>query len=297
MPTGHPATAWHAGSMDDADPRSTTPLPAPVVDAAWLDERAGDVVLCDVRTSMTGARPEEAYLAGHLPGARFVDLDADLADPPDGTAGRHPLPSAERFARVVGRLGIGPDTAVVAYDERGGELAARLVWMLRIVGQPAALLDGGMAGWTGPLQTGRVGAVPVDRPVIDWPDAAIADAADVADHVATGGVVIDSRDPARYRGEHEPIDPVAGHVPGAVNRPFADNLEGGRFRSPEALAARFADVAGDPRAIVYCGSGVTACHNALAVEHAGLPRPRVYVGSWSGWSADAGRPVATGDVA
>ncbi len=301
MPTDHAITAWQAGPMDDAAPRTAPPPPPPpptppVVDAAWLDERRGDVILCDVRTSMGGARPEPAYLAGHLPGARFVDLDADLADPPDGTAGRHPLPSAERFAAVAGRLGIGTDTPVVAYDDRGGELAARLVWMLRILGQPAALLDGGLAGWTGPLQTGPVRAAAVDRPVIDWPAAAIADADAVADHVRAGGVVIDARDPRRFRGEHEPIDAVAGHVPGAVNRPFADNLDGGRFLSPEALATRFADVAGDRRAVVYCGSGVTACHDALALERAGLPRPRVYVGSWSGWSADGDRPVATGDA-
>ena len=137
----------------------------------------------------------------------------------------------------------------------------------------------------------------VERTVRDWPTDALADADAVAAHIVDGGVVIDSRDPRRYAGEVEPIDAVAGHVPGAINLLYTDNLDAeGRFRPPQQLADRFAAARPDEQAIVYCGSGVTACHNALAMEHAGLPLPRVYVGSWSGWSADPDRPVATGDA-
>lgn len=283
---------------DDTGTGGPARLP-PVVDAGWLGEHLGTVIVCDVRTTMTSSAttgsPRDAYLAGHLLGARFVDLDADLADPPGGTAGRHPLPTPERFAEVLGRLGVAPGAAVVAHDDAHGGFAARLVWMLRVLGEPAALLDGGLTAWTGPLETGEVAVEPVDRPAVPWPADAIADADAVAAHLAGGGVVIDSREAARYRGDTEPIDPVAGHVPGAVNRPFAGNLVDGRFRPPAELAARFADVADDRSAVVYCGSGVTACHNALAIESAGLSRPRVYVGSWSGWSSDPDRPVATGD--
>jgi thiosulfate/3-mercaptopyruvate sulfurtransferase len=269
----------------------------PVVGGRWLAEHLEQVAVCDVRTTMSGARPADRHREGHLPGARLVDLDTDLADPPDGSAGRHPLPAPERFAEVMARVGVGPDMPVVAYDDAHGGFAARLVWMLRILGQPAALLDGGLVAWEGPLDTGPVPTVTVERPVIPWPADALADADTVAAHIAEGGVVIDSREAARYRGEIEPIDAVAGHVPGAVSRPFAGNLDDrGRFLPAAALAERFAAVGDGPWAIVYCGSGVTACHNALAIERAGLPRPRVYVGSWSGWSADPERPVATGDA-
>lgn len=269
----------------------------PIVDASWLADRLGIVVVCDVRSTMFGADPHGEYLAAHVPGARYVDLDDVLADPPAGVAGRHPLPSPGRFATALGELGVGDDTTVVAYDTRGGAIASRLVWMLRILGQDAALLDGGLAAWTGPTETGDVDTSPVRRTVLPWPSAALAGADEVARHLAVGGVVVDSRDPARYRGEVEPIDRVAGHVAGAINLPFTGNLDdSGHFRGLTELLDRFAPVAGDPDAVVYCGSGVTACHNALAMEHAGLPRPRVYVGSWSGWSSDPARPVASGSA-
>jgi len=264
----------------------------PIVSAEWLERHLGQVTVCDVRTSMAADDPRRAFEAGHLPGARFVDLDSVLADPPAGVGGRHPLPAPDRFADGLASLGIGADTTVVAYDDRGGAFAARLVWMLRVIGQDAALLDGGLAGWPGPLETGGGEPQRVERSPMPWPRAALADADEVAAHVAAGGVVVDSREGPRYRGEVEPIDAVAGHVPGAVNLPFAENLSDGRFRPPADLAERFGAAAHDPAAIVYCGSGVTACHNALAMEHAGLPRPRVYVGSWSGWSSDPARPVA-----
>lgn len=265
----------------------------PIIDADRLAAIIDDVAVCHVGTTMTGGDPTAAYLAGHLPGARYVSLDDDLAAPPAPTVGRHPLPTPEAFAAALGAIGVADDDAVIAYDDRGGAFAARLVWMLRIIGQQAALLDGGAAAWPRGVETGPVPVAPVVRTVVPWPASAIADSDAVADHLADGGVVVDSREAPRYRGEVEPIDAVAGHVPGAVNLPFADNLVDGRFRPADELAARFGAVAADPDAIVYCGSGVTACHNALAIEAAGLPRPRVYVGSWSGWSTEPGRPVAT----
>ncbi len=272
----------------------------PIVTADWLHRRlestAGPVIVCEVGSTMAGGDPVADHRSGHLPGAVFVSLDDVLADPPASTAGRHPLPSPEEFARRLGAIGVADDPIVVAYDRRaGGGLAGRLVWMLRVIGQPAALLDGGLAAWDQPLEDGAVDIEAVERTVRSWPSTALADADDVAEHVRAGGIVIDSRDPSRYAGDHEPIDPVAGHVPGAINLVYTDNLdEHGRFRTDAELADRFAVAAGDDRAVVYCGSGVTACHNALAMEHLGLGLPRLYVGSWSGWSADPGRPIATG---
>jgi thiosulfate/3-mercaptopyruvate sulfurtransferase len=288
--------------MSASAPESA-PVP-PIVDVGWLvDRRAGDpsLVVCHVGSTMAGADPEQAYLARHLPDSRFVSLDDALAAPPSGTAGRHPLPSPSDFAASLAELGIGHDATVVAYDERGGALAGRLVWMLRILGERAALLEGGITEWeaAGGAVDGRpVAWTPAARRAIDWPLDALADAIDVERHIAAGGVVVDSRDPARYAGELEPIDPVAGHIPGAVNLLFTDNLDSdSRFLPVAELDARFAPVVGeDDRPIVYCGSGVTACHNALAMEHAGFAMPRVYVGSWSGWTADPDRPIATGSA-
>ena len=273
------------------------------MDASWLREQLATdptVTICHVGSTMVGADPMTDFEHRHLPGARFVSLDYVLAAPPSGTAGRHPLPSPEDFAQGLGDLGVADDASVVAYDDRGGAFAGRLVWMLRIIGQRGALLDGGIAAWidgsSDDLEHGPVTTEPVERAVRDWPLTALADAVDVARHLRDGGVVIDSRDPARYAGELEPIDNVAGHVPGAVNLLFNDNLgSDGRFRPTDELRARFAPTVGDDdRPIVYCGSGVTACHNALAMEHAGWALPLVYVGSWSGWTADPDRAIATG---
>jgi thiosulfate/3-mercaptopyruvate sulfurtransferase len=275
----------------------------PIVDAAWLHERLGNesnLAICHVGSTMVGPKPANDFEHRHLPGARFVSLDDVLAAPPSGTAGRHPLPAPADFARALGDLGVADDSVVVAYDDRGGAFAGRLVWMLRIIGQRAALLDGGITGWitasNDDVEHGPVEPTPVERAVRDWPLDALADAVDIDQHVRDGGVVIDSRDPARYAGEYEPIDSVAGHVPGAVNALFNENLDAdGRFRPADELLARFRPIVGDDTIpIVYCGSGVTACHNALAMEHAGLGLPRVYVGSWSGWTADPDRPIATG---
>lgn len=245
---------------------------------------------------MTGGDPEAKYRERHIPGARYVSLDTVLAAPPSTGGGRHPLPTPEDFARSLGALGIADDATVVAYDRRGGGgFAGRLVWMLRVIGQPSALLDGGLDRWNGPVENGPVTVDAVERAVRPWPSNAVADADDIARHIEAGGVVVDSRDPARYAGEVEPIDAVAGHIPGAINLVYTANLDAASsFRPTEELAERFAVVAGDDDPIVYCGSGVTACHNALVMEHVGLGLPRLYVGSWSAWSGDPDRPVATG---
>jgi thiosulfate/3-mercaptopyruvate sulfurtransferase len=274
-------------------------MPPPIVDSNWLQsqlmQRPDDVITCDVRSTMSGADSANDFLGRHLPRARLVLLESALAVEPAGTEGRHPLPTPAAFADALGALGIGNDATVVAYDNQGGAFAGRLVWMLRIIGQPAALLDGGTDAWSGPMETGLGATQSVERETVEWPPDAIADADQVVDHIATGGVVIDSRAAERYAGEIEPIDAVAGHVPGAINLVFGENLgPDGRFRAPAQLAERFSEARTDPSAIVYCGSGVTACHNALAMEYAGLELPRVYVGSWSGWSFDTNRPVATG---
>ena len=278
-------------------------LPGPVVDAAWLTEHLDHphLVVADVRWRL-GA-PEAgrmSYGEGHIPGAVFVDLDEDLsAGPGDGKRGRHPLPASAAFAAAMSGRGIGDDHVVVAYDDAGGSVAARLWWMLDVLGHRAAILDGGLAAWTGPLSTD----VPDRKPEMfsekPWPSDAVADADAVAEAIERGVPVIDARAPERYRGEQEPVDPRAGHIPGAVNVPFSGNVgPDGRLLSPRQLTDRYAAAGIDPAGegdapIVYCGSGVTACHDLLAMRAADLGPVRLYVGSWSEWSSDPDRPVAT----
>lgn len=267
----------------------------PVVDVAWWRARRAEVVTADVRWYLDGRSGRDAYAAGHLPGAVFVDLDRWLAGPPGGGAGRHPLPAPEVFAEGMAGLGIGDGDTVVAYDDAGGTVAARLVWMLRATGREAALLDGGLAAYEGELETSlpeRPRAVFAARP---WPVGRLADIDDVGD---SSLVVLDARDRARFRGDSEPVDPRAGHIPGARSAPCRDNLDAaGRFLPVPELRRRFAwaGVADGAGVVSYCGSGVTACHNLLALEHAGLGVGRLYPGSWSQYSSDPGRPVATGD--
>ena len=202
----------------------------------------------------------------------------------------------------MGRLGIGDDDVVVAYDDSGGGTAGRLVWMLRSTGHHAALLDGGLAAWPGPVETGPPGARPAAsftaRP---WPADALAGADEVAAlATSSSAAVLDARAADRYRGDTEPVDPRAGHVPGAANAPWTGNLDPatGRFLAPEALRSRFEALGvrpGEP-VVAYCGSGVSACANLVALERAGITGARLYVASWSGWSADPDRPAATGDA-
>ena len=270
----------------------------PLIDVAALHaliEAPRPLVLLDVRWALDGSTGEHSYLAGHLPGAVYVDLDTELAAPASPAAGRHPLPAPEDFAATLRRVGITEDARIVAYDDTDGGPAARLVWMLRALGHDASVLSGGVHAWNGPLETGPVTPEPTEVPVRDWPTESLASADEVA--AADGAVVIDARAPERYRGEVEPIDPRAGHVPGAVNLPYAGNLdEERRFRPAEELRERFsaAGVTAEGETIVYCGSGVTATHDLLALEAAGFRRARLFPGSWSQWSADPDRPVAVG---
>jgi thiosulfate/3-mercaptopyruvate sulfurtransferase len=280
--------------MSPPEPPARAHLP-PFVDLDWVAARPGTVRLVDCRWSLDGSVGHADYLAGHLPGAVFADLDRDLAGPPDPARGRHPLPDPDDFALAMQRLGIHDDTPVVAYDTAGGGVAARLAWMLRILGHPAAVLDDDVAEAGAALEEGPVDVVAGSFSPRPWPPEAVADAGAVDRAVAGGAaVVIDARAPERYRGEQEPIDPRAGHVPGAVNAWWQDNLVDGHLADVATLRRRYEQLAGGRPAIVHCGSGVTACHDALAMEAAGMARPRVYVGSWSAWSSDPARPVATG---
>lgn len=245
----------------------------------------------------------QAYARGHLPGALFLHLDDDLSGPKTGANGRHPLPAVEVFARLMSERGVDAQTQVVAYDNEGGIFAARLWWMLRWLGhERVAVLDGGLAGWK---RAGRLleEAVPeverrefVARP---QPQMTVDAAQVLAGVEAPEGLLLDARSPERYRGENETLDPVGGRIPGAVNRFYFDNLDdaGCYFKPTAELRAEF-DVllAGrSPAAVVQqCGSGVTACHNLLAMELAGLSGSRLYPGSWSEWCADPSRPVARG---
>lgn len=267
----------------------------PVVDLTWLREHP-EAVIADVRWYLDGRSGLAAYESGHIPGAVFIDLDEALSAPGSPEAGRHPLPDPEDFAAAMVDAGIGEESIVVGYDDAGGFSAGRLVWMLRSLGVDAALLDGGLAAWDGELSTEPVepADAEVTFPIGTWGPELIA----TIDEAATGPVVIDARSAARFRGEGDPApDPKAGHIPGARSAPMTENLTGDqRFKTPDELRERFAalgitDASG---VISSCGSGVTACHNLLAMEHAGLGRGRLYPGSWSQYSA-SGRPIATGD--
>jgi thiosulfate/3-mercaptopyruvate sulfurtransferase len=268
---------------------------APVVDVAWLDEHRGDVVLADVRWYLDGRPGRAEYDAGHLPGAVFVDLDEWLAGPATPQDGRHPLPDPAHFARGMAQLGIGDADTVVAYDDAGGVMAARLVWMLRALGHPAALLDGGITAWPGPLQTATPPRPPARFTAAPWPAERLASIDAAAD---PANVVLDARQRERYLGAENPIDPRPGHVPGARSLPARENVdEHGRLLPVVELRRRLSAVgaAGSSPVVSYCGSGVTACHTLLVMEHAGLGPGRLYPGSWSQWSQDPTRPVATGD--
>ncbi len=271
----------------------------PVVPASWLAERHGQVVLADVRWYLDGRSGHDAYLAGHLPGAVWVDVDTDLSAPPDPQAGRHPLPGPAAFADALGALGIGAEATVIAYDDAGGAYAARLVWLLRRLGQPAALLDGGLAAWSGPLESGPTSLPRVTRPVIAWPAERFRGAGQVQEAIAANtAVVLDARAPDRYSGATVlPTDVRSGHVPGAHNAPWAANLtEHGTFADIGTLRAHYDTLGIDPGTdvIAYCGSGVTACHDLLTLELIGIENTALYPGSWSAWSANPDLAVALG---
>ena len=273
-------------------------LPSPVVSAPWLAEHLDQVRVVDVRWSMDGGPKRSEYEAGHLPGAVFADLDADLSAPP-GEHGRHPLPSPDRFAQVRGRLGL-QERPVVAYDDQSGAVAGRLWWMLDAIGCAAAVLDGGMQAWTGELETGPGVEPGLDRPTsVPWPAERFVVADELLDAIDDGGILIDARSRERFVGTPNPIDPRPGHVPGARSRPWTDNVGGdGRFLPIEDLRAALGAVGVGPGADVLasCGSGVTGCHDLLASRLIGVEGGRLYVGSWSEWALDDERPVATGDA-
>ncbi|MFC0683251.1 sulfurtransferase [Novosphingobium clariflavum] len=262
----------------------------------------GEILIldCEFELGMPD-KGREVYLAGHLPGARYAHLDDDLAAPSDGTNGRHPLPSPVAFAAWLRRQGLKQGQQVVACDSSGGAWAARAWWLLNWVGHDAvAVLDGGKQAWTEaglPVETGPAGPVrPGDFAAQPPLVAAPVSAAEVLANIeGAAAQVIDARDPLRFRGDPNPIDPVAGHIPGARNRFFRDNLgPDGRFRPAAELAEAFLRLLGGKPAVLSCGSGVTACHNALAMAHAGLSGARLYPGSWSEWIADPAHPVETG---
>jgi thiosulfate/3-mercaptopyruvate sulfurtransferase len=272
----------------------------PIVDPAWVAALPAPPVLADVRWYLDGRDGRVAFEAGHLPGAVFVDLERDLCarDRP-ATDGRHPLPDPTSFADAMGRLGIGDTSIVVAYDDSGGATAGRLVVMLRLLGADAALLDGGLGGWADAhgleLGPGRQ-PVPARFTARPWPADRLASADDVARAASAGRTVLDARAHERYTGEVTMIDPRPGHVPGARSAPWAEVLDPatGRVRTPAELRAHFERVGAGDDTITYCGSGVSACLNVLAMEHAGLTPARLYVASWSGWSADPRRPTELG---
>jgi thiosulfate/3-mercaptopyruvate sulfurtransferase len=278
-----------------------------IISAAELARHSNDPrwVIIDCRHDLTDPDAgRAAYAAGHIPGAVFAHLDTDLSDKrpgPNGEfRGRHPLPDRDAFAETLRRWGVGNDSQVLAYDAQGGMFAARLWWMLRWVGHEAvAVLDGGLQAWQ--AQGGQLVAEDAPRPPGTFearPSIVTSvDADDVAANLAAGErVVIDARAPDRFRGENETLDPVGGHIPGAKNRFFKDNLQAdGHFKPAAQLRAEFEALIRSPgSSIMQCGSGATACHNLLAMEIAGLHGAALYPGSWSEWCADPSRPVATG---
>lgn len=270
--------------------------------AASLDDP--NWVVFDCRHDLTDhARGRVLYRAGHVPGAVFAPVETALSGPKTGANGRHPLPSPEAFVGFLAQHGVTPDSTVVAYDDAGGLYAARLWWMARWVGVThAALLDGGFPQW---MKEGRALSQdePPLRPMAPWEPPAgserIWSTRDVDQaRMDPGALVLDARAPERFSGDVEPIDPVAGHIPGAVNRFYRQNLNpDGTFRAPAELRREFEALLGgrSPERVVHqCGSGITACANLFAMEYAGLEGSALYPGSWSEWIADRSRPVATG---
>lgn len=265
----------------------------PLVDAAWLRDHIDDrnLRVLDFRWYLRGGNGREEYLRGHIPGAVFVDLEAVTGE--EG-GGRHPLPTAAQFEQAMREAGVSAETRVVAYDDSGGAVAARLWFLLGYFGHAArAVLDGGLQAWRGPLTAdpprAEHGSFRAEPPAGD----SVLDFEDV--RMLSGVPLIDARAGERYRGETEPVDPKAGHIPGALSAPFTENLEAdGRFKSPAELRSRYKRLGASNGAVFYCGSGVNATHHLLAMEIAGIPNARIYAGSWSDWSRrDA--PVATGE--
>jgi thiosulfate/3-mercaptopyruvate sulfurtransferase len=280
--------------------------PSPLVSPSWLSGHLGhpNLVLVDVRWYLQGKRGIDEYAKGHLPGAAFADVDRDLATlPGPGRPGRHPLPDAASFAEFLARIGVGPNDVVVAYDDAGGAIAARLWWLLGYFGHDGGrVLDGGIQAWVAaghPLETAEPRRPPAKRLTLAPRSSKVADkAAMQAILKKPGAAVLDARAAERFEGLSEPVDARPGHIPGATSAPFVGNLRApaGSFLSPAELAARYAALGAlDASAVVaYCGSGVTACHDLLALSLAGRADALLYEGSWSDWAADLALPAALG---
>ena len=265
--------------------------------SARIDDAALVVVDCRFDLADVGAG-RRTYDVAHIPGAVFADVNEDLAGTPTGTNGRHPLPDPDAFKATLGRLGIGNDTQVIAYDHDVGMYASRLWWMLRWMGHDAvAVLDGGFVKW---IAEGRPTTSGVEnKPARTFSGEPHGALVATIDDVSRTTNLLDARAPERYRGDIEPLDKVAGHIPGARNHFYRNNVTAdGIFRAPEQVRELFTTTLGDASTeglVCYCGSGVTACHNLLALEHAGIHGARLYPGSWSEWSSDPARPVARSD--
>src|SRR5579859_5394017 len=264
----------------------------PLVEAEWLRNHISDenVLLIDFRWYLVGRKGRDEYLKGHIPGAVFIELDSVTGE----GHGRHPLPGAAQFETEMRTAGVSDETRVVIYDDEGGSIAARLWFLLGWFGHEIqAVLNGGLQAWGSPLESDIPHVEPGDFTARDPDQSRVLDF--VAVRELHGVPLLDARAPERYRGDLEPVDPKAGHIPGALNAPWKENLApDGLFRSPEELRARYEELGAAQGAVAYCGSGVTACHDVLAMHIAGLPNVRLYGGSWSDWSSrDA--PVATGD--
>ncbi|MDP9903277.1 sulfurtransferase [Arthrobacter bambusae] len=273
--------------------RCPASIAAPFVDWTWLARHRSEVVVADARWYLDGSSARTAYESGHIPGAVFVDHDAWLSGEA-GEGGLNPLPDPAVFAQGMSSLGIGDDTTVVAYDDAGGVIAARLVWMLRALGRNAALLDGGLSAWVGPLEAQSIEPTPAVFTPSAWPEELIVGPDQLQDASIT---VIDARNPDRFDGTLQvPSDPRPGHISGAVNVPCRAHLNSnGQLKPMDEIRDAFASVgvlnAAD--VVSYCGSGVTACHNLLTLEHAGLGIGRLYPGGWSEYALDPNRPAAT----
>ena len=279
-----------------------------LIDAAALAacRHDPDVRILDARFSLADAAAgRSAYRQGHIPGAHYLDLEQDLSGPKtDPRLGRHPLPSEAYWQAVLERLGIRPDDRVVVYDAADGSMAAARAWFLFTLCGHAkvSVLDGGLAAWTAhglPLESAETEAVPRSRYPVRYRSGLLVSAEELQRMLREDAqaVLLDARAPERFRGDVEPLDTRAGHIPGASNRPFSENLRDGRFKPAAELHAEFTALTGGRAGVVLsCGSGVTACHNALAMNQAGITGWRLFAPSWSGWIADPAHPIATGDA-
>lgn len=272
----------------------------PLITANQLEEAINsgeNVLLCDCRFDLADpSAGKKAYKENHIPGAIYVNLDTDLSGEKTGQNGRHPLPTPHAWANTKSRLGISPNTLVVAYDKQGSMYASRLWWMLKATGHAnVQVLDGGLDAWNGPMGTIPRQPTPTAQAIEPRPYVGLVMTENVLSNLESKQcVVIDARANDRFHGQNETMDPASGHIPGAINHCFKDNLSATAFKPPATLYHDFVDLLGSRKAsdvIHQCGSGVTACHNLLAMEVAGLKGSRLYAGSWSEWCADPTRPI------